>query len=185
MTAVEMPAALARSKPKAWALLETMRRRSSGSRSARQASMTACRLEPPPEMKTAVGTRSGKDDRRTARMARFDLADDRGVLRFGIRNRMLRDGKPNGIQRALPVCRGDDHAKANAHVEHAVAFLAVEMSALDEQRGQRRNRPGARVQPCGEMLGNRTREIFEQTAARDVRHTLDLHACMLHGADVR
>src|SRR5579863_932961 len=120
----------------------------------------------------SVGTSGMNDDARLLADARFDPTDD---LRTGNRG-----------NRGRSVGHRHDEREAHTHVKDAVSLLA-KVAAPDEFLQDRRHRPAGLLEDRLDVLRQRAREVFQQAAARDVRHRLNARDSLerAHGSIVR
>ena len=68
---------------------------------------------------------------------------------------------------------GDDYGHANPAIERPRHFLWLDMALRLQERHQARLRPEVCIDMGMEVVGQDTRDIFEQTTASDVRHRVD------------
>ena len=74
----------------------------------------------------------------------------------------------------LEVLLRDDHHEADAHVEHAVHLLVVDLALVLDELEDRRNFPCRTVNLGVHALREDARDVVRETAASNVRHAVDL-----------
>jgi hypothetical protein len=113
------------------------------------------------------------DHGRLAGQTLFDPADDR-------RARPRIDGR-------LRVRERDDERVADAHVERPMRFVVLQVATTHEFFEDRRHGPPRRFEDRFAIFGQRTGHVFEQAAARDVRHRFHARDVLnrTHGLEIR